>query len=507
MTTYTYVTQKGSTIYCRGYEKNGERFQYKQQFEPTLFISGKKTNEEPWQDIYGNAVYPIKPGSIRDCKDFLERYKEVEGFNVLGMTNWVSQFISEKFPQELQPDMGKIRVYTIDIETEITEGNGFPTPEKAEEVILLITVHDSLLDRYIVYSAKEFDGTDTTSSLLRDNGLDPNKVKMSIHTDEVNLLKNFVTDWANAYPDAITGWNTETFDIPYLVRRIARILGESFVNKLSPFGIVNERFIKRNNDDVLTYDIEGIAKLDYLDLMKKYTYGDRESWKLGDVAQDELGQTKLEFDCSFTESYTGGNWAKFVAYNIIDVYLVERLENKFKLIELAYTVAYMAKINPDEIFSPIRTWDSIIYNHLKSKKIVMPEQKRNKLEHTIAGGFVKDPQTGRQQWVVSFDFASLYPSLMVFSNISPDTLIPEFHKNVKMDKLLSKEYDLGFLVDDQICMTANGHGFTKTKKGFVPELVEGYYNLRKKTKKEMLELEQGYADLKQIALNRGLIKK
>ena len=490
--TYTYVSRRGSKILCRGFYENGERYLDKVDYEPTLFISGKKTNEKPWHDIYGNKVYPVKPGSISDCKDFLDRYKDVEGFNVLGMTNWVSQYLSDEYNYEIHPDFNHTRVYTIDIETEIIDS--FPDPSKANEEILLITVHDTLHDRYLVYGANKVN-QEKVFGILEENGLSKDKVKFIITQDEYSMLKQFVIDWSNQYPDAITGWNTETFDIPFLVNRINRVLGEEFVKKLSPFGIVTERFIKRNNNEEQIYDIEGIAKLDYLDLMKKYTYGDRESWKLGDVAQDELGKTKLDFDCSFIESYQK-YWDRFVAYNIIDVHLVEELDKKFKLIELAYTVAYMAKINPDEIFSPIRTWDSIIFNHLKSKGIVVPEQKRHKLENSIAGGFVKDPQMGKHEWIVSFDFASLYPSLMMFNNISPDTLIGDFFRNVKMDRLLSKDYDLDYLKQDEVCMTANGVGFTKTKKGFVPELVEGYYDLRKKTKKEMLKLEQEYADTK-----------
>lgn len=531
--TYTYASKIGNKILCRGFYKNGERFLDKEEFYPTLFISGKKTKEEPWYDIYGNYVYPIRPGTISECKEFLERYKDVKGFQVLGMTNWVSQYLSENYSDDIQPDFRFIRIYTIDIEVSISE-KGFPTPEKAEEEILLITVHDNLLNRYNVYTTKDIDDKELFSSLIKDNGLDPKKVKISVFSDEFNLLKGFINDWVNFYPDAVTGWNIETFDIPYLIRRIEKILGKSFVDKLSPFSSVKEHYIKRSNgNDILTYDIEGIAKLDYLELMKKYTYGDRESWKLGDVAKEELGQTKLEFDCSLAEAYKF-YWSKFVAYNIIDVYLVERLENKFKLIELAYTIAYMAKINPDEIFSPIRTWDSIIYNHLKKKKIVIPEQRSNKINHNIAGGFVKDPQVGKQPWVVSFDFASLYPSLMVFLNISPECILTahdvtfraleaiknkncenyeelkayleadEFqsevskHKNF-VDKALSKY--VGEVLDlAQTSLAANGVAFLKTKKGFVPELIENYYELRKNIKNEMLALEQAYANTKDESL-------
>jgi DNA polymerase elongation subunit (family B) len=500
--TYTYVSQRGNNILSRGYHENGERFNRKDNFQPTMFVDSKKSNsnEEPWHDIHGKKVYPVKPGDISDCKDFVERYKDVSGFNVLGMTNWVTQYIGETFNHEITPDFSKIRIFTVDIETCVELGK-FPKPETAEEEILLITVHDSILDRYIVYSSRPV-RIEERRSVLQENGVDPSKIKVSLHQDEHHLLKNFTIDWATMCPDALTGWNIETFDVPYLVRRINFVLGESFSAKLSPWGKVRERFIRKNDDQILTYDIDGVSILDYMALMRKFTYGERSSWKLGDIAQDELGQTKLEMEGTFKESYTK-DFQTFVAYNIIDVFLVERLDRKLKLIELAYTIAYMAKINPDEVFSPIRTWDSIIYNHLKGKGIVVPEQKITKSSGQIAGGYVKEPQVGKHKWVVSFDLQSLYPHLMMWRNMSPDTINHEF-VSVDIDGLLEKKFNLNNLPERNISLAANGHTFKKDKRGFLPELMDHFYRMRSLVKKDMLRVEQEYATTKDDNLT-GLI--
>lgn len=495
--TYTYVSARGNSVHCRGYHANGERFNRKDNFSPTLFVtsSAKGNIADKWHDIYGSPVYAVQPGSINESKEFLEQYKNVEGFSVYGMTNWATQYVGERFAHDITPDFSKIRVFSLDIETAV-EGGGFPKPEDAAEEVLLITLHDSLTKRYTVYTSRSVERNEKFIQTLVDNGVDPKQVVISQHLNEYHLLKNFVIDWATNYPDAFTGWNTETFDIPYLVRRIDKVIGDGFSSKLSPWGIVRERYIKKNNNEILTYTINGVSHLDFLALMRKFTYGERDSWKLGNVAQDELGQTKLELEGSFKDQYQPAMWDQFVVYNIIDVHLVERLDAKMKLIELAFTIAYMAKINPDEVFSPIRTWDSIIYNHLKERKIIVPPQKGHRTTHQIAGGYVKDPLVGKHKWIVSFDAQSLYPHLMMWGNMSPDTVVHDAPKHVNVEGLLARKYDLSDLKQTDTTLAANGHRFRKDKVGFFPGLVTHYYEMRSVVKKEMLVLEQEYASTK-----------
>lgn len=492
--TYTYIAARGDSILSRGYHANGERFNLKAPFSPTLFVtsSAKGNIADKWHDIYGTPVYAVQPGSISESKNFLEQYKNVEGFSVLGMTNWATQYTSEKFPHEITPDFSKLRVFSLDIETAV-EGGGFPKPEDAAEEVLLITLYDSLTKRYTVYTSRPVERNQQFTQTLIDNGVDPKQIVISQHLNEYHLLKNFVIDWATNYPDAFTGWNTETFDIPYLVRRIDKVIGNSFSAKLSPWGIVRERFVKKHNDEVLTYTIAGVSHLDFLALMRKFTYGERDSWKLGSVAQSELGQTKLELEGSFKDQYQSAMWGQFVVYNIIDVHLVARLEAKLKLIELAFTIAYMAKINPDEVFSPIRTWDSIIYNHLRAHKIIVPPQKHHRITHQIAGGYVKEPIVGKHKWVVSFDAQSLYPHLMMWGNMSPDTVVHDAPKTVNVEGLLARAYDLSDLKTSNTALAANGHRFRKDKVGVFPDLVARYYKMRSAVKQDMLALEQQYA--------------
>ena len=483
---YTYVSRRGNKILSRGYMENGERFNHRDFFKPTLFVdSGKSTTE--WVNLHGAPVYAVQPGDINECKEFIERYKDVNGFTVSGMSNWVCQFIAEEYSGEIAYNLAHTRIWFLDIETTI--GSSFPKPEIADQEVLLITVYDSVLDRYVVYTARDHDKNEF-EEILSSRGIPLNKVHVSKHLDEYNLLKTFVVDMSTNHPDALTGWNIELFDIPYLVNRIRRILGDAFVERLSPWGSVRERFVKKNDDKVLTFDIDGIAMLDYYALMRKFTYGDRESWKLGDVAQEELGATKLEIEGTFKEGYEK-HWTKFTAYNCIDTQLVVELDRKLKLLELAYTIAYMAKVNPDEVFSPIRTWDSIIYSYLRDKKVVVPLEKFKKSTHQIAGGYVKDPQVGRHHYVVTIDLASLYPHIMMNTNISPDTITENF-VNTSVDDLLSRKTNLDHLKEMDLALAGNGCTFRRDKRGFVPEIIDGFYALRSRTKKAMLAKEQEY---------------
>ena len=281
------------------------------------------------------------------------------------------------------------------------------------------------------------------------------------------------------------------YDIPYLVRRLDRVLGEKLMKRISPWGLITERKTVIKGREQIHYDIGGISQLDYLDLYKKFTYKAQESYRLDYIAEVELGQKKLdhsEFD-TFKEFYTKG-WDKFVKYNIIDVELVDRMEDKMKLIELALTMAYDAKVNYNDVFSQVAMWDSIIYNYLKKQNIVIPPKTKSEKSEKYAGAYVKEPVPGVYDWVVSFDLTSLYPSLIMEFNISPETLLNEKCPNVSVDKILNQSLNFEMYKDYAVC--ANGAMFRKDVRGFLPELMEKIFNERSIYKKKMLTAKQQY---------------
>jgi DNA polymerase elongation subunit (family B) len=323
--------------------------------------------------------------------------------------------------------------------------------------------------------------------------------------DEYDLLNRFLDYWQTNTPEVITGWNCTLYDIPYVAKRIGKILGEKAVKRLSPWGLVTNEEINVNHRPHVVYDIGGITVLDYLDLYKKFTYKAQESYRLDYIGEVELGKKKLdhsEFD-TFKEFYTK-NWQKFVEYNIQDVRLVDALEEKMKLVELAVTMAFDAKVNFNDVFYQVRMWDMIIYNELKKKNIVIPPKKDENKNEKYAGAYVKEPTPGVYDWVVSFDLNSLYPHLIMQYNISPETLLDEKFPGVNVDKLLKKEVDLSSLEDVTVC--PNGAQFTTKKRGFLPVLMERIYNERVIFKKKMLEAKKEYEKKKTKALEREIAR-
>jgi DNA polymerase elongation subunit (family B) len=411
----------GDHFLVRGYE-NGRHFMTREKFYPTLFVPSKKNTQ--YKTLNGEYVEAVQPGTVRECRDFIKKYDGIENFNISGNDRYIYQYISETYPEdELKFDISKIKVTTIDIE--VASENGFPDVESAAEEVLLISIQD--------YNTKQIN----TWGLGKFNN-QQNNVNYRSFTNEYDLLNAFIHWWMieENTPEVITGWNSELYDIPYLVRRIDRVLGEKLMKRLSPWGLVTEKEIFITGRKHISYDVGGVSQLDYLNLYKKFTYKVQESYRLDYIAQVELGQQKLdhsEFD-TFKDFYTKG-WQKFIEYNIKDVELVDRMEDKMKLIELALTMAYDAKVNYSDVFYQVRMWDTIIYNYLKKRNIVIPPNVRTDKDSKYAGAYVKEPIPGIYDYVVNFDLNSLYPHLIMQYSISPETLVERDNLNRRISEL------------------------------------------------------------------------
>jgi len=483
---YTNVQLVGNNFLVRGYE-NGKHFMVRETFAPTLFVSSKKNTK--YKTLTGESVEPINPGSVRDCREFFKRYDGVDNFDIFGNDRYIYQYISEMYPEpEVKFDISKIKLTTLDIE--VKSENGFPDVESSAEEILLISIQDYTTKQIRTWGQGPF------------NNKQDNVIYKSFNS-EYELLNAFINWWMieENTPEVITGWNIELYDIPYLSRRLERVLGEKLMKRLSPWGLVTEDEIYISGRKNIAYDIGGVTQLDYLNLYKKFTYKAQESYRLDYIASVELGQKKLdhsEFD-TFKDFYTQG-WQKFVEYNIIDVELVDRLEDKMKLIELAITMAYDAKANYVDVFSQVRMWDTIIYNYLKKKNIVIPPKNRSYKDAKYAGAYVKEPIPGKYDWVVSFDLNSLYPHLIMQYNISPETLIDARHPKATVDRILSKEES----IQGDYAVCANGAQYRKDVRGFLPELMEKIYKDRTIYKKKMLEAKQQYEKTKTKTLEKEI---
>ena len=433
---YTDVLLLGDDILYRGYE-HGEPVQYREKIRPTLyFVPQNQSKESKFKTLDGRYAHAKKFDGARDARKFIEQYEQVDGMEVHGYDRFIYQFIADKFPDEIRFDMSQMKIYTIDIE--VGCDNGFPSVEACQEEMLCITVKNLATKEVITWGTREFE---------------PAGTEYRVFWKEQEMLEDFHSWWINHTPDIITGWNCNLYDIPYICRRLERVLGEKWKKSLSPWNRVLEREIEIHNRKHISYDISGVAILDYLDLYKKFTYSAQESYRLDHIANVELGQAKIdhsEYE-NFKEFYTK-DWQKFVEYNIVDVELVDRLEDKMKLIELALTLAYDAKVNLGDVYSQVRMWDTLIYNDLKQRNIVVPPKISSSKNDQYAGAYVKEPVPGGYDWVVSFDLNSLYPHLIMQYNISPETLVERRHPTVTVDKLLDKEVE----IDGEFAVCANG---------------------------------------------------
>jgi len=473
---YTNVMTWGNKILVRGYDKQGRPFRHKVDFKPTLFVDAKKTDQiSEWKTLEGKTVYPIKPGSIKESKEFLERYKDVTGFTTYGINQFEYQFISDTYPDVIKADTSLIKICSIDIET--TTEEGFPNVNQANEAILLITIKDNHTKLIRTYAYNDYVNTNPNVTFIK-------------CASELQMLTMFLQSWVMNTPDVVTGWNVNNFDIPYLVNRLRRFGLDA--DTLSPWNILRDQ--KSRETDIITYSIGGIAILDYLELYKKFTFTSRENYRLNTIAEIELGERKLEnpYD-TFKEFYTK-SWQEFVDYNIHDVELVDKLEDRLKLIELSFILAYKAKINYEDVYSPVRTWDILIYNYLSKKKIAVPLKSAAR-PIPFEGGFVKDPIAGLHNWVCSFDLTSLYPHIIMQNNMSPET-ISDTTMAVKVDALVYKDIDLNYIHGVNVAMAANGSCYRKDIRGFLPSLMQELYDERNLSKKQMIRLQKKYEENK-----------
>ena len=469
---YSNVFLTGDKILYVGYE-NGERVQYEQKFSPVLFAQCSQKTD--YKTLEGNYAQKLDFDTIKSAREFINEYKYVENFKIYGYDKFLYQYISTEFPQErIDYDLNQLKIYTIDIET--SAENGFPNVREVSEEILCLTIKNFSTKEIIVWGTREYDNS-------RED------VEYRVFWKEEDMLKDFLAWWAQNTPDILTGWNVKNFDVPFICRRVERILSSKYMKSLSPWNRVYENEVEVMGRVNLNYDIIGVAILDYLDLYKKFTYTNQETYRLDYIANVELGQKKLdhsEFE-TFRDFYTQ-DWQKFVTYNIHDVELVDRLEDKMKLIDLAVNLAFDAKVNFEDVYSQVRMWDSIIYNYLTPKNIVVPPNEKEDKSEKYEGAYVKQPVPGGYDWVVSFDLNSLYPHLIMQYNISPETLLGHKHPSATVDRILGKE----ITVDGEYCVCANGAQYRKDVRGFLPELMEKIYTERVIYKKKMLVAKQEY---------------
>lgn len=478
---YTSVLRYGNNILYRGY-KDGKRVQYKtQDFGPVFFIQSQNSTSG-WTDLFGNPVEPIYPGTMRDCKEFIDTYSNVDNVKIYGNKNFVAQFIHNTFKEEVEWQTPKIIYW--DIET-LPTSVGYSEPHIADGQISAVTFVDNNCRVYTF----TFNDYNEKSSLLSDLN-----VAKYVFRNEVEMLRGII-EWLKRYDtDIYTGWNSNAYDMVYLLTRVSKILGEDVAQQVSPWKkIILRTFADNNGNEVHEYDVYGVQQLDYMLLFKKFgmKFGPQESHKLDAIAELVLGRKKLDYSMykNLKEMYDK-DFQRYMEYNIIDTVLVYELEQKLGYINMCLTAAYSAKINYADELATIAAWDSIIYGELLGRKVAVPLGK-DASHRPYPGGYQKDPITGHHMYVVTEDVEGLYPSTIIQFNISPETLVgyvdgvtispsPDVYQ-------ISEKTNYG-LSSDQ-CVSAAGHVYRTDKQGIIPELLDRFLSSRKVFKKQMKTIE------------------
>ncbi len=472
---YTSVSRYGNNLLYRGYA-NGKKIQTKIKYQPTYYVN--TTKDTGYRALDGTKVAPIKFSDMRDAKEWLSANQHTAGRHIYGNNKHIPAYINEAFPGNIKFDRNLINVTTIDIE--VQSDAGFPEPEEAAHEVTAICIKNNIDKTFYVWGLKDYD--------VENSYMQESRVVYEKCSTESELLLKFIAHWAlpSHCPDVITGWNSRFFDMPYLINRIIKIHGEEFVRRLSPWGLIDRRDVTTMQRKQCAYEIQGIAQMDYLDLFRKfgYSYGPQESYKLDHIAHVVLGERKLSYEeHGNLHTLYKYDHQKFIDYNIKDVDLVDRFEDKMGLITLALTMAYRGGVNYGDVMGTTAIWDSIIFRNLFANNVIVPFGEE-KFKSPYPGGYVKDPHVGIHEWVVSFDLNSLYPSIIMQNNMSPETIINGKVANVSVDTLLSGEVKPR--LESNECAAASGQYFRTDTQGILPKIIDEMYSERVVIKRQMI---------------------
>jgi DNA polymerase elongation subunit (family B) len=477
---YTDITRKHDTIYHRGY-RDGQQFQEQVEFRPTMYLPSNIPSR--LKTIDGQNVQEIQLDSITGGYKLLRSYKDM-GVDLHGMEKFEYQYIVNEYLDDFSHDFDLIKILNFDIEVGNDDPtSGFPDVNSADDTITMIAAEmiQGQSRRIVVFGLKDYTPTRNDVTYIQCD-------------TESQLLVKFIHMWRKFVPDIVTGWNIEFFDIPYLVNRIERVLGERKSFQLSPYMWIRESKVYKNNKELTRFDLFGIQALDYLEMYQRFTYQNQESYRLDHIAHVELGERKV----SYTEYQTLNklyeqNYDKFIDYAIRDVELISSLERKLGILRLVVTLAHTTRVNFVDTVKQVRMWDIFVYHELTRRNIVPPPIKIHSKTNKYEGAYVKTPQTGRHRWVVSWDVNSLYPSLLRFLNISPETIDDQERIKGTVDSFLSRDIDVP---DNDHSYGANGTAYRQDDDALFPSMVRFLYKQRKHEKKQMIDAEKKYQETK-----------
>lgn len=434
---------------------NGKTVKKEEELKLKIYIPDK-SKKSPIKDIYGNSVKPKYVKNYDDIKNF----KETGIKTYEGDINGESKFLQEYyFDKELVLDTKYLNICYLDIE--IASPNEFPKPEDAKYPINLVTMKFSQSGKVVTYGLHPFEG-----------GKD--YVKEYHHVScETLMLEKVIERFRKEKVDIITGWNVEHFDCLYIENRKTQLGIEK------SFSPLNKVYITKHGD----VHYAGLSILDYQQLYKKYNMDPKESYSLQSIGTAELGEGKLDYEGQINDLYIR-DWGGFVEYNVQDVLLVEKLENKLKFIELMVNLSYQSLIPFQKAFSQMAVLTGYVLKTLHSNGLVLHDREYYEAKK-LPGAYVY-AKKGVHKYVVSFDVASMYPHQIMGLNIGPDTLVmdPDKSELDNLNKTPLSEYKT-WTFPDGTKHKIGGVYYRKDKKSVLNIITSKLYNDRKYHKKEM----------------------
>ena len=530
---YTNIARCGQKIYHIGY-KNGSKFIKESKFKPSIYYE-TFDNDHDSVSVFDHKLKKRQFDNIAEYYQFIgQNSKLIELFSDVDP---IWQFLSIQYKNDIEYDKNDIRVWFLDIET---KSETFPYPYEAKYPITSIAIHDSKKDMFIVLGLKEFDENEAIINLKNKfPTLNIDQIIKSIKykrcRDERDILEKFLQLNESLKPDILIAHNGDKFDFPYLVNRIDKIGLDN--KRLSPVGHTRSTYSAEDdnfmsNKAAYFTDIDGVSLLDNMLLYKKYILKPRESWSLSNLAIEDLGLDKINYDeyDNLNRLYDE-NHQLFIEYNIFDVVLMMLLNKKNGYLDIHIRNTYTTKVpNFEDAMSPVKSWDSYIYHDLQSQNIqIIAKKEMDKFRY--AGAYVLDVRTSLSKWVITGDLNSLYPHIQMQWDISPETLVTDTDVVSWLSSLTDEQLDeyikksdnseqIKFLesvkqlnnfgysippinqeeLDERILnqlipthpeyiMSANGYYF-KRELGHIPRLLHKNYVVRKAIKKENAKLKE-----------------
>lgn len=467
----------------------------------SIYCDRKTSTIHLWDDIHGYTSFKDEPYAYRKSRN--GKYKSIFGdsleritkFNFRDPTLFSSDIpvdtrvLIDAYGDSDEVSINHRRAY---IDIEVDSVGGYPNIEDPIKEVTAIALLDESKDTYYCF-------------ILDKDGVVQNENKDNTiilpYLNEEDLLVAFLKKWDEVKPTIVSGWNIDGFDFPYLHARLVRVLGEEAANALSPINICY--FNKYKNK----MTIAGVNALDYLVLYKKYSGKNLTNYRLDTVAKEELKIGKIEYEGSLNDLMKS-DIKKFIEYNLHDIILVKKMNDQLQFIELAMSICHVCHVGYEEFGMSSKFLEGALLTYLRRKKLIAPNKKL-KLDVVdrdddladdvgFEGAYVKDPVPGRYDWVCSADINSLYPSVIMSLNISPETkvgiikdwdsekLVKKSGDKIAFDNEVYTYEDFGkIIVDNNLSVSANGIVYDQSKLGCIPDILKTWFAERVEYKTKM----------------------